>query len=174
MSGYISDTNPSKLGGGTPGLAPVLLNSGSTGTGSGGMNGGTFRSQNRMVLRRAFGQAGWFRRGLGNPAQPLRITPFRQYMNAGDLNGTINNSPSATFPAPSQLNSVGISILNTNADNVRNNGNSAYSGNTKYVYDSSDYARYKRLKNINRNYNDSSFGGDQNNGSFSFLMRVRR
>ena len=53
------------------------------------------------------------------------------------------------------------------------------SGNPKFVYDGSDYARYKRLAATNRNYNDSSFGGPSKagaggSGMFTALNRVRR
>jgi hypothetical protein len=41
------------------------------------------------------------------------------------------------------------------------------------VYDGSDYTRYKKLRAVNRTYDDKSFGGS-NNGSYSALKRVRR
>lgn len=47
-------------------------------------------------------------------------------------------------------------------------------GNPRYVYDSSVYSKYKRLAAKNRNYNDKSFGGDENHGSYTALMHVRR
>ena len=40
-------------------------------------------------------------------------------------------------------------------------------GNIKYVNDSSDYIRFKKLSAKNRNYNDNSFGGDAHNGAQS-------
>jgi hypothetical protein len=49
-----------------------------------------------------------------------------------------------------------------------------YSGNSKYVSDSSLFTRFKGLASIHTNYNDSSFGGDASNGSYEALMRVRR
>ena len=42
-------------------------------------------------------------------------------------------------------------------------------GNHKYVNDSSDYIRFKKLAAKNRNYNDSSFGGDESNATQSTL-----
>ena len=33
---------------------------------------------------------------------------------------------------------------------------------------------YKKLRAINRNYNDSNFGGDAHNASYTALNRVRR
>ena len=45
-------------------------------------------------------------------------------------------------------------------------------GNTKYVFDSSEFIRFKRLSAKNRNYNDSTFGGDMHNGAQSaYRMR---
>lgn len=49
-----------------------------------------------------------------------------------------------------------------------------YCGNQKYVSDSSLFTKFKGLASTNQNYNDLSFGGDQSNGSYSSLMRVRR
>ena len=40
-------------------------------------------------------------------------------------------------------------------------------GNPKYVYDSSDYIRFKKLAAKNRNYNDNSFGGDESSATQS-------
>jgi len=54
-------------------------------------------------------------------------TPFRIAMNAGDANLRQNSTASGVA-----------------------------SGNQHFVYDSSDYIRFKRLQNKNRNYNDPS------------------
>ena len=48
------------------------------------------------------------------------------------------------------------------------------SGNSKYVHDSSLFTRFKTLSSINQNFDDTSFGGNKNNGAYSALMRVRR
>ena len=53
------------------------------------------------------------------------LTPFRLAMNAGDAKSRQNSTASG-----------------------------AASGNQHFVYDSSDYIRFKRLQNKNRNYND--------------------
>ena len=44
--------------------------------------------------------------------------------------------------------------------------------NKEPVKDSSDFTKFKKLEAKNKTYNDSSFGGS-NNGSFTFLNRVR-
>jgi hypothetical protein len=54
----------------------------------------------------------------------------------------------------------------------RNDGSAAFTGNPRYVYDSSDYIRFKKLQAKNRNYNDSSFGGSNNSAQVAF-RRVR-
>jgi hypothetical protein len=46
-------------------------------------------------------------------------------------------------------------------------------GNTKYVADSSLYTRFKDLESVNRNYNDTKFGGDNSNGSYTFIKAMR-
>jgi hypothetical protein len=50
---------------------------------------------------------------------------------------------------------------------------SLWTGNNKFVYDGSDYVKYKKLRAENKNYNDVAYGGDNNNASVSALLRVR-
>lgn len=123
------------------------------------------------------------------------ITPFRAAMNAGDVLGTRNQIPyvsgdGMTWVArPSnQVNNVrrasnaGIKTLSgpvrskpwkEDAGDVGQAKGSLWSGNQTYVYDSSDYIRFKKLQAKNSNYNDKSFGGDQNFASQVALGRVR-
>ena len=44
-------------------------------------------------------------------------------------------------------------------------------GNNKFVYDSSDYMKFKRLAAKNKNYSDCSFGGDASNAAQSAMRR---
>jgi hypothetical protein len=46
--------------------------------------------------------------------------------------------------------------------------------NPKYVYDSSNYVTYRKQLAVNKNYRDTSDGGDQHNASYSAIRRVRR
>ena len=46
--------------------------------------------------------------------------------------------------------------------------------NSKFVYDGSDYTQFKKKQTINRNYNDRSFGGNENHASQSVIKAVRR
>ena len=67
-----------------------------------------------------------------------------------------------------------VSRLNANYGGVRNNGEAFFTGNPKYVYDSSNYVRFKKLQAVNRNYNDSSYGGENGTTVKQALTRVRR
>lgn len=173
MSGYINDTNPSKLGGGVPGVQSMLLGGGANSNSNSGMEGGGQRSITRLQLRNSFGKSGWLKRAVNNNNLPLVITPFRLAFNAGDINGTENEAPIPELPNVNQLNGENLSRLNARGDGTKNDGKAGYSGNPKYVYDSSDYVRFKKLQASNRNYNDSSYGGS-NNGAQTYLLRVRR
>jgi hypothetical protein len=41
------------------------------------------------------------------------------------------------------------------------------------IASASDRTKFLKLEAINRNYNDSKFGGDQSNGSFTALKHIR-
>ena len=161
------------LGGGVPGFQPKLIGGGAGSKGWTGMDGANGRGLSRVVLREAFGNSTL---NNGNPAPLINassgLTPFRKAMNAGDTALSQNSAPNPSLPQSNQLNSQRVSRLNIKGDSVKNNGSALYSGNPKYVYDGSDYARYKTLKAINKTYNDKSFGG-ANNGSFVAYKRVR-
>jgi len=103
------------------------------------------------------------------------ITPFRASYNAGDTAGTINSNPSPSMPGSNQVGSTRIATqLHSFFGGINNNGSALYSGNPRYVYDSSDYIRYKKLIAENKTYNDSSFGGDEYNASATVRRNVRR
>ena len=179
MSGFTSDTFASILGGGIPGAQPPggLIGGGGGSKGGSGMQGGQPRGMDRVWLRRAFngtghvsGTNGTRRRAAAGT--PFPITPFRKAFNAGDVEGTVNSAPDAQYPGANQVNGRTGSRLNTYSGGVHNNGGAVFSGNPKYVYDSSDYIRFKKLSAKNKTYNDSSFGG-ANNGSFVAWNRVK-
>ena len=176
MSGFRLDNFASILGGGRQGSQPKggLLGGGASSTGGSGMEGGGDRGTERFVLRKAFGN-----KTLANGTNPIYdnkpITPFRAAYNAGDTNGTVNSAPLASMPGSDQVNGNSrVSRLNIRAGGRNSNGNAAYSGNPRYVYDSSNYIQYKKLRAVNKTYNDSNFGGDQSNGSYVALRGVRR
>ena len=100
------------------------------------------------------------------------ITPFRQAYNAGDVAGTVDEK--TLERAPNQVN--GIAPVNSlrkyeRSRGASSGGKSLFTGNPRYVYDSSDYIRYRKLLAKNKNYNDVSFGGDESNASQTAIMR---
>ena len=109
------------------------------------------------------------------------LTPFRRAMNAGDPYVKVNMVPSNTLSKkPSNQVQGSQRAANQGAASTAGNGlrttagGSAYTGNPKIVYDSSDYIRYKKLLAKNNNYNDPTFGGDRHGASQVPLARVRR
>ena len=178
MSGNLLDQSiTSNLGGGIPGGQPKLIGGGSNSRSDSGMVGGGERSLSRLYLRRAFGN-NWLSPNIYSPnrfviEKKSMTTPFRAIMNAGDVNGTVNQSGSSNLTNVTQVQQPRVKGTQNNPGSVRSDGNSYFTGNPRYVYDSSDYIKYKKLKSVNKTYNDSSFGGS-NNGSYSFLMSVRR
>jgi hypothetical protein len=182
MSGNrLNMTMTSILGGGLPGGQPKwgLIGGGSGSTGGSGMEGGGARGIDRFVLREAFGNQYLSNNPLyHSPAYYVnerlsKTTPFRAIMSAGDVNGTKNEAGAPFLPSPNQVRSSYVQTVKLFTNGVRDNGSAFFTGNPKYVYDGSDYTRYKKLRAVNRTYDDKSFGGS-NNGSYSALKRVRR
>jgi hypothetical protein len=177
MSGQVGAIFPSMLGKGIPGAQPPsgLIGGGGGSKGGSGMVGSSARGADRFILREAFGN-NWLIPSAG--LSPLiwsgsKTTPFRRAYIAGDQFGTVNESPNPLMPGSNQVNGRGVSMLNIKSGGVHNDGTALFSGNPKFVYDGSDYVRYKKLKAINKTYNDSSFGGNDNNGAYVALNRVR-
>ena len=147
-------------------------------------------ASNRFRLRKAFGNRIIQYKGTGSLIIPQKtslfpITPFRASFNAGDPFGSVNKTPWIVLlhKGSNQINlpnhhGVGDGRHNTFAESrftgAYGTASSAYSGNPKFVYDGSDYARFKKLQAINRNYNDITFGGDQHSGSQQAYRRVIR
>ena len=103
------------------------------------------------------------------------LTPFRKAFNAGDMFTRNNSATSTLLPKPpNQVNSLrNMFGWQNNAGSVQRDSNgSFYSGNPRFVYDGSDYSRFKKLQAINRNYNDITFGGDQHSASQQAYRRV--
>ena len=170
MSGFEANTLVSKLGGGMPGAQSKLLGGGSNKNSSSGMSGGSERSMTRMFLMHAAGRPSFIRQsGIVMPKTGL--TPFRQIFSAGDFLGTTNEGPHPKLPRVNQVNGIGPTMLFANGGSVTSGG-AGFSGNPRYVYDSSDYTRFKNKTSQLKTYNDKSFGGS-NNGSYTFLMNVR-
>ena len=158
----------SQLGGNPKGKQPML---------HGHIEGGNDRAVSRSQLKRAFGNMKIS--GLGS--SPLLYSknvlgPFRTAFNAGDV---VTNKIEATDAKygrlPNQVGGNNLSRLQVGGDGTSSqNGNAMYSGNPKYVYDGSDYIRFRKLQAINKTYNDSSYGGSAHSQSQHAINRVRK
>ena len=101
------------------------------------------------------------------------VTPFRAVNNLGDFLARKNyvcggsNQVNKTFPG--RQGHMGSIMSRCDGTGIP-----SATCNPRFVPDSSDYIRYKKLRSVNNNYNDKSFGGDQSHGSYVPLMRVRR
>ena len=173
MSGFIKDTfKTSILGGGVSGAQP-----------RGGLIGdttiGNERNIDRSILRRGFGNM--FNSGLGT--SPLYMSnnggtkcgPFRCALSAGDVNGRVNSSSNKKYGIEhNNTSQVRRSIFNlSNIGIKQDDGNAAYAGNPKHVFDTSDYVRFMRLSTNNKTYNDLSLGGDNHHAEQSALSRMK-
>ena len=80
------------------------------------------------------------------------IGTFRAVTNAGDYLSRDNYQCNA----PCQVACVSGANYNTKKDNCDDTGVAAWSGNPKYVYDSSDFIRFKKQQATQDNYNDNA------------------
>jgi hypothetical protein len=145
----------SSLGDGKHGIAPTPTN---------GLVHSNERSKGRLTVRRAWAPHNGNNRSL--------CGPFRTVLNAGDVRARQNykcGGPNQVKTGPSFVRRVGDGVK-SNCDGT---GVEAASCNPKYVYDSSDFIKFKKQSAKNKNYNDSTFGGS-NNGSYVPLMHIRR
>jgi hypothetical protein len=100
------------------------------------------------------------------------VTPFRAVNDLGDFlqrkNYVCGGSNQVNASKPGMKSRIGSIISNCDGSGVP-----AANCNVKFVPDSSDYTKYKKLQAQNRNYNDLKNGGYQNS-SYVNLMAVRR
>jgi hypothetical protein len=110
----------------------------------------------RFIVRDAFSK---------NASQKWAQTPFRVVMNAGDLY--------LRQAEPGGANAVksGVGHMRGLMSDSTQAGDGA-TGNQHYVYDSSDYTRFKRLTAKQKLYNDFTFGGTSYT-PYGVLMAVR-
>ena len=101
-----------------------------------------------------------------------KATPFRAVNSADDYlsreNYTCGGSTLTNASKPGLKSRIGSIISSCDTTGVAGS-----TTNPKFVADSSDYIKYKKQVSTNNNYNDLANGGDESNGSYSFLMRVR-
>ena len=104
------------------------------------------------------------------------ITPFRAVNNSGDILCRENYSCGGSCQSfQSRPNMKGLS---TRFGAIQSVCDGTFvppaSCNVKYVYDSSDYITFVKQQAINKNYNDLSNAGNNNNASQSAFRAARR
>ena len=157
-----------QLGGNPKGIQPKL---------HGHMESGNDRAVSRSQLTRAFGNM--INTGLGTSPLLYKnniLGPFRTAYNAGDVvTNNIEPNDIKYGRLPNQVGGNNLSRIQVGGDGTSTqNGNAMYSGNPKFVYDGSDYIRFKKLQAINKTHNDSSYGGASNSQSQHAINRVRK
>lgn len=130
--------------------------------------------QVRFTLRQAWNTT--YPSQLKQADRQLAATPFRAVMNAGDLlsrkNYTCGGASQAPQYVPRQHGTKHrVGAIRNNCDGT---GIPPASCNPKYVYDSSTYTRFKKQQATAKNYNDKSYGGNQNSGAQVAYKGVRR
>jgi hypothetical protein len=139
-------------------------------------------AQTRFTLKSA-----WNTGSLSGSSNANRMVgPFRAVNNAGDILSRQNYSCGGTCqsfqsrPGLSGLSQHFGSISTACTADVFYNTKQinpavpASACNTKFVYDSSDYIRFRKNLAFNKNYNDRSFGGNEYSGSQTASRAIRR
>ena len=170
--GYPYNGPGPKLGGGLPGLMPqpLIIHD----------NTDQF-ARTRFTLRDS-----WNTTSYSGSSNPKRITtPFRAVNNAGDLLSRQNYSCGGTCQTPQSrtlLNGLRQRFGSTSAScqpsvlwsSLQVDPEIPSSTcNVKWVYDGSDYIRFKKDQAVNKNYNDRSFGGNESSTSQSSIRHSR-
>lgn len=104
------------------------------------------------------------------------ITPFRAVNNAGDVLSRVNYSCGGACQSfQSRPNVHGIKVSLGGIQSVCDQTLVPPAAcNVKYVYDSSDYTTFLKQQAVNRNFNDSSFGGNQYSTAQSKIRSIHR
>jgi len=159
---------------------PINSNLGGSTLGGGPYNGfspkqtmNAYKDSEDVVSRRILIKSWNADQLFAKNGQTPSVGPFRAVNSLGDFLGRVNyscggpNPQSASKPGygrlirsvPQQCDSTGVGVTTCNP---------------KFVSDSSDYVKFKKLRAMNRNYNDLTNSGDASNGSYVALMAVRR
>jgi len=110
--------------------------------------------------------------GLNNQLNNMYFGPDKIYANE-------SNQVTSTRRAANQASVYSAGSMKARTTNLYGNAPSGgsevalWSGNQKWVYDGSDYIKFKKLQAKNKNFNDISWGGDRNYASQVALARVR-
>ena len=151
----------SNLGGGIRGIAPKQS--------VGNYKGGD-QVMSRRVVVKSWNTA--YATQSVNGRRPV-TTPFRAVNNSGDYLGRVQYSCGG--PNPTNADKPGWkSRIRNMFSNCDGTGIPPSSTNVKFVADSSDYSKFKKLRAINQQFNDFKFGGDKNNASYVPRMAVHR
>ena len=131
-------------------------------------------AQERFTLKNAWNTR-IYRGPTGIPSKRI-ITPFRAVNNAGDILSRRNYSCGGNCQTfQSRPNMHGLS---QRFGGIQSECDKSFTPpaacNVKYVYDGSDYTTYKRQLAVNKNFNDSSFGGDKSNSAQSKIRAIHR
>ena len=128
----------------------------------------------RVTLREVWNNTPLFRsdKDIGKYA----CTPFRKKLNAGDVLTRVNYSCGGGCQTPQSI--PGIPSIKRSIGSIHSVCDETFNPpavcNVKYVYDSSDYTTFLKNTAKNRNYNDLSYGGNQNNSAASVIKSMRR
>jgi len=154
-----------KLGGGFKGFMPRGLI--------------TSNKTDSFAIERFALKHGWNTRWYSGPGglTGAAVTPFRAVNNAGDRLSRLNYSCGGVCQTPQSrpgLYGLRQKFGGINAYCKPSPISEPAACNVKYVYDGSDYTTYKRKLAMNKNYNDSSFGGDRYSAAQSKLRAIHR
>ena len=163
----IYNGNPTSLGGGFKGVAPKPISVSTVNQQT--ANNAMYRS----ILRRAWNTQN--ATGLINGRERV-ITPFRAVNNSGDFlaRGTNYVCGGPNTVQPNARKGISKSNIGSMFSICDGSGIEPSNCNNKWVYDSSNYTRFKKEKSINKTYNDPNFGGNEHNAEFVPLTHVRR
>jgi len=156
-----------RLGGGMQGFMPqALVNT----------NNNSEWVDTRIIVKEAWNNAARFLEKNNHPK--ANCTPFRATNNAGDLFTRKYFStlgPCQSFQSRPNLHGLKsrFGAIQIEYDNEAP-GVPAAACNVKYVYDHSDYIRFLKQQAINKNYNDLSYGGNNNSGNQVAARAIRR
>jgi hypothetical protein len=155
------------------GVAPPLVGGGANSNSGSGMEGGGDRGLSRMFVVNVW-NAQAAKRTWNNV--PMATTPFRAVNNAGDYLSRQNYTSGGSNQLYGRVNSAvtptALVLGGGIFSKLDGTGIPSCTANVKYVYDGSDYTRFKKMQATNRTYNDYSFGG-ANNGSQTAIARAR-
>lgn len=139
-------------------------------------------AQTRVILREVNNTSTY----SGSSNKTKIQTPFRIANNAGDLLSrqgySCGGGSQASQSRPNVYglkSSIGSTSSSCRPDvvysaNQINPQIPSATCNGRYVYDGSDYTRFKKLLAMNKTYNDLSFGGNLNNGAQSTIRAAGR